>query len=140
MAIWKKQAGKFIKKPWGYVHEIQSPFSMGAKIINLKAEERTSLKYYKNCNQLIILYEGKALVEAPGEKEFQDFTENGRNYFELNPGNCLLIQAASPYRISALEDSVLIEVLGGRRSSNDDTVMLEDDYGRATINKNIAGE
>ena len=142
MSIWKSSISNIYEKPWGNVRQISSPFCMGAKIINLKAEHRTSLKYYENCNQLIIIYEGKVMAEAPDEKEFKDFTSDGRNYFELNPGDCLLIQAGSPYRFSALKDSVLIEVLGGRRSSNegDDVVMLEDDYGRATISKNITGE
>ena len=143
MSIWKQKLSPVVNKPWGTVQSANSPFTLGAKIINLNADQRTSLKYYKNICQLIILYKGKVIVEAPHEKEFKDFTDNGCNYFELVPGNTLLIQAESPYRIAALEDSVLIEVLGGRRYSineDQDVVMLEDDYGRATISKNITGE
>ena len=143
MSIWKRKKVDTEIKPWGSVSPIGSSFAMGAKIIKINAEQRTSLKYYKNCEQLIILYEGKVIVEAPDEKEFGDFHNEGRNYFELSPGESLLVQAGNPYRISALQNSVLIEVVGGRRYSineTNDVVMLEDDYGRATISNNITGE
>ena len=140
MSIWKKPKSAKIDKPWGYEHVIGSPFSMGAKVINLRADCRTSLKYYQNLNQLIFVYDGKVMVHAPNEKEFGDIKTDQCNYFELNVGDSLLIQAENPYRIEALQDSVLIEVLGGRRHFDNDAVMLEDDYGRVDTNKDTSGE
>ena len=109
---------------------------MGAKIIKIKADHRTSLKYYKNNRQMIIVYEGRVMVYAPDEKEFGDKKTDSGNYFELKSGDTLLIEASNPYRISALEDSVLFEVLGGTlsHSNSDQVVMLEDDSGRIPKN------
>ena len=63
------------------------------------------------------------------EKEFGDTKdfESGA-VFVLEPGQVILIEAGDPYRIQAMEDSVLVEVLQGR--SSNDFVMIEDDYGR----------
>ena len=80
MSIWKREKSPKIHKPWGTVHQIASPFSMGAKVINLRADCRTSLKYYKNCNQLIFVYDGKVLIHAPNEKEFGDIKTDECNY------------------------------------------------------------
>ena len=139
MSIWKgSRSATMVKKPWGEVECHNSPFSMGAKIIRIKADHRTSLKYYKNNCQMIVLYEGRVMVYAPDEKEFGDKKTSKGNYFELTPGDTLLVQPENPYRIKALEDSVLFEVLGGSPSSCDESqvVMLEDDYGRAPSTKN----
>ncbi len=131
MSIWKTRQIKE-DKPWGGVTHHRSPFSMGAKIIHLKADCRTSLKYYKNIRQMILLYSGRVMVYAPEEKEFGDKKTDSGNYFELTPGETLCVEAGNPYRISALEDSVLFEVLGGPHphSRSNEVVMLEDDYGR----------
>ena len=85
---------------------------------------------------MIILYEGRAMVYAPDEKEFGDKITPHGNYFELVPGDTLLVEASNPYRISALEDSVLFEVLGGSHSILNDFVMLQDDYGRTPKESN----
>ena len=133
MSIWKN--GKTSEsKPWGSIDHHRSPFSMGAKILKIKADHRTSLKYYTNNRQMLVMYEGRAMVFAPDEKEFGDKKTERGNYFELMPGDTLLVQAGEPYRISALEDSVLFEVLGGSISNLNDYVMLEDDYGRTIKN------
>ena len=115
--------------PWGKITSFSSPFGMAGKIIYLGADKRTSLKYYTKANQCLLVLSGKVSVYAPDEKEFGDiFTKDG-NYFELVAGDVILIQNESPYRIKALEDSVMIETLGGNVCSYE-YVRLEDDYGR----------
>lgn len=116
--------------PWGKETIFSSPFGISGKIIYLKSDCRTSLKYYKRSNQCLFLLSGKVSIYAPDEKEFGDiFTEQG-NYFELVPGDTILIQNESPYRIKALEDSVLVEAIAGPASFGDNITRLEDDYGR----------
>ena len=46
----------------------------------------------------------------------------------LTKGGLLNVQAGCPYRLSALEDSVVFEISDGHFP--DDRVILEDDYGR----------
>tara|TARA_R110001592_G_scaffold361584_2_gene672603 strand:+ start:14345 stop:14701 length:357 start_codon:yes stop_codon:yes gene_type:complete len=115
--------------PWGKETQFNSPFGVFGKIINLKADFRTSLKYYTSANQCLFLEKGKVSVYAPEESEFGDIKSKNGNFFELVPGDTILIQKKNPYRIKALEDSVLIEVLQGTSFKNN-MVRLDDDYGR----------
>ena len=135
MSIWKSKTNTE-PKPWGEVINITSPFSVKGKIIKINADERTSLKYYNNLNQVLYCLSGKILVYAPDEKEFGDFTRDGANYFELLPGDSINIQSGSPYRLTAYENSVLVEVLIGHVLGA--SVMLEDDYGR--VNNKTTGD
>ena len=128
MSIWKKGTDKELK-PWGEVIKIGTPFGMAGKIIYMNKGQRNSLKYYKHMNQCLYCLSGKVNVIAPKEKEFGDIKDFHRGaIFNLEPGHVILIESNDPYRIEALEDSVLVEVLQGR--SSNDFVMIEDDYGR----------
>ena len=102
---------------------------MNGKIIHIEAGKRNSLKYYHNTNQCLYCLSGSVKVEAPREFEFGDDIDpkHGATFW-LKPGSLILIQAGDPYRITAFEDSVLVEVLLG--GSKREYVMLEDDFGR----------
>ena len=130
MSIWKIRSSEE-KTPWGSVINLQSPFGMAGKIIHIDSGARNSLKYYTEQNQCLYCLSGKVIVTAPNEFEFGDVihTKEGA-VFELLPGNLILIQAGDPYRIKAMEDSVLVEVLLGKNSRN--FVRLDDDYGRTS--------
>lgn len=128
MSIWKNGTG-LEEKPWGEVIKIGTPFGMAGKIIYINKGQRNSLKYYKHMNQCLYCLSGKVNVVAPKEREFGDVKDfNTGAVFNLEPGQVILIECGDPYRIEALEDSVLVEVLQGR--SSNDFVMIEDDYGR----------
>ena len=128
MSIWKNKCSEETK-PWGTITNMRTPFGMHSKIIYIDKGKRNSLKYYNQLNQSLFCMGGKVLVHAPNEFEFGDkiHADEGAT-FELNPGNLILIQAGNPYRITAVEDSVLVEVLLGAYSEK--FVMLDDDYGR----------
>ena len=129
MSIWKSSTLEY-KSPWGSIVSIQTPFGMNGKILYFEKGKRNSLKYYEQRNQCLYCLSGKLIVTAPQEIEFGNvINQTEGSVFELNPGETILIQARNPYRVKALEDSVLVEVLLGGNFS-DDIVMLEDDYGR----------
>lgn len=136
MSIWKNKTTEDIK-PWGSVVKISTPFGMMGKIIYIESGKRNSLKYYKNKNQSLYCLKGRVIVTAPMEFEFGDiiYADKG-SVFELNPGDVILIQSDNPYRIKALEDSILVEVLLGNDAES--VVMLDDDYGR--VNNKIQTE
>ena len=136
MAIWKGKE-TIHKKPWGEERRFNSPFPMSGKVITLNADHRTSLKYYLNKDEMLYCLEGRVSVYAPNEKEFGDLIDENGSYFELFPGDILLIERENPYRIKALVDSKLIEVVSGgtQGSIHQGLVMLEDDYGRKFIKK-----
>ena len=128
MSIWKKKCSEE-SKPWGTITNLRTPFGMHGKIIYIDKGKRNSLKYYTQLNQCLFCMSGKVIVTAPDEFEFGDKIHDAEGAsFELNPGNLILIQAGSPYRVTAVEDSVLVEVLLGAYSEK--FVMLDDDYGR----------
>ena len=135
MSIWKGTSQK-TEKPWGTERGIGSPFGGYGKIIEIKADYRTSLKYYERRNQMMYCLSGKLSVFAPKEKEFGDTHTEGGNYFILEPGDSILIQCQNPYRIKALVDSLMIEVLVGLHN-HDPVIMLEDDYGRTLETKSL---
>lgn len=137
MSIWKRKSYSK-EKPWGKETYFSSPFGMSGKLISLKKDERTSLKYYMTKNQIMYCLKGKVSVFAPDEKEFGDIVAEEGNYFNLSEGDVILIQALNPYRIKALEDSQLLEVLGigSGGPTGEEHVMLEDDYGRKIKNPN----
>ena len=127
MSIWKTKS-VIEKKPWGQTVNIPSNFGYKGKIISIKADHRTSLKYYSHLKQVLYCMSGRLLVFAPDEKEFGDFSDEEGNYFELSPGDVINIEPRNPYRIKAYEDSVLVEVLLGHVRTG--YKMIDDDYGR----------
>jgi len=128
MSIWKATTSSE-EKPWGEIINIITPFGMSGKIIYMNKGKRNSLKYYKRRNQALFCLSGKIMVIAPKENEFGNIVDRSKgSTFEVDPGELILIQSANPYRIKAIEDSVLVEVLLGQSSV--DHVMLDDDYGR----------
>jgi len=138
MPVWK---GKCVlnEKPWGDEVVWQAPWGVYGKVIKLEAGSRTSLKYYKRKNEVLFCLEGKAAITAPEEKEFGDeFGPSGANFY-LEPGDVLFIENQNAYRIKAISDCVLIEVTAGGGVRGNDSVMLEDDFGRVDkINKPVS--
>lgn len=129
MSIWQGKMND-TKKPWGHEHSWQAPWGTGGKIICINADKRTSLKYYKMKNEVLLCYSGRIMVEAPDENEFGNLNLSKQgSWFELTPGDLIYIQAENRYRLKALEDSVLIEVTSGGHNGRE-CVMLEDDFNR----------
>ena len=66
----------------------------------------------------------------PPRVNFGDnFDVAGANFY-LEPGKVLFIENQDPYRIKAMSDCVLVEVTAGGGVVQNDSVMLEDDFGR----------
>tara|TARA_Y100000389_G_scaffold201739_1_gene245203 strand:+ start:775 stop:1167 length:393 start_codon:yes stop_codon:yes gene_type:complete len=130
MSVWKSKSTKK-KKPWGIVESITTPFGMEGKIIYMNSGSRNSLKYYPQRNQAIYCLSGKVILEAPDEYEFGDIVIPGKgSIFEIVPGQVMFIQSGNTYRIKAVDNSVLFEVILGTQT-NAPKKILEDDYGRA---------
>lgn len=133
MSIWKNTEIKH-EKPWGFETRWGSPFGMGGKLIHIHKGHRTSLKYYKMKNQLLYCLHGNVKIHAPDEREFGIRCCEGKgNYFSLEPGDYILIQSENPYRVEALVDAVMVEVVSGMDGP---VTVLADDYGRK-VNVNL---
>jgi mannose-6-phosphate isomerase-like protein (cupin superfamily) len=115
------------EKPWG--HEMVWPsFSAGhGKMLKLLDGKRTSLKYNPQKNEALIVLSGTVEACFGDEHTIEDPGGHPWTTFTLTTGMTLNVQSGCPYRLTALEDSVIIEI-GDHLT--DKPVRIEDDYGR----------
>ena len=116
-----------VTKPWGS-EKIWSGFGgIHGKILSVTKGKRTSLKFHKLKTEVLYLTSGKVEVLFGNESAFSDPVANPLQTEILEPGDALLVQSNCPYRISALEDSEIIEI---GNHSGDKSVRVLDDYNR----------
>lgn len=121
-------ASRLEKKPWGDTHVWHSSGSIHGKLISLQAGHRTSLKYHKVKSEVFYVVSGVVKVTYGDSKTTKNVEKHPYCSKVLRMSDVLHVQSECPYRLEALEDSVIVEI-GDR--SDDQPVILEDDYGRA---------
>jgi len=124
---WKSRSSLAVT-PWGSEIRWAATAGVNGKCLSINKGMRTSLKYYKLKDEVLFLYKGKILVTHGDEKTITHPETHPYVQSILAPGEMVIVQSHCPYRIEALEDSEVIEI--GSRGPGD-TVMLEDDFGRA---------
>tara|TARA_B100000214_G_C23819974_1_gene559171 strand:- start:161 stop:580 length:420 start_codon:yes stop_codon:yes gene_type:complete len=123
----RKKTDSKITKPWGY-EIVWSGFSgVHGKSLFIESGKRTSLKYNKMKSEVLMVKSGKVRAEYGDELTISDPLVHPMQTSILEPGDSLLVQSAAPYRITAIEDSEIIEI---GNNLSDSPVRLEDDYGR----------
>ena len=111
---------KTIEKPWGRELWIAHTDSYAMKIIYIKAGTRPSLQYHRVKREHIYVDQGQVRCELE--------QEDGSMTMEiLGPGSVIEVIPGRKHRISALEETRLLEV---STPQLDDVVRVEDDYGR----------
>ena len=113
------------EKPWG--REINwKAATNSVKTLNLRAGTRNSFKYNHVKDEMLICGAGKVRVYYADEevisKSLGDLTTG-----ILVPGTALVVQSGCPYRLEAIEDSIILEVSNQREN---EPTRLHDDYGR----------
>ena len=108
-----------VEKPWGYeLHWALTDRYVG-KVLHINAGHALSLQYHHRKDETILLWSGRILMEV---QEGPDLTAR-----EMRPGDRLHITPGTIHRMTAVEDSDIIEV---STPELDDVVRLEDRYGR----------
>ena len=108
-----------VEKPWGHeVHWAKTDRYVG-KIIHVNAGHALSLQYHERKDETILLWSGRIAFEI---KEGHALTRR-----EMTPGDRCHITPGTVHRMTAIEDSDIIEV---STPELDDIVRLEDRYGR----------
>ena len=107
-----------IEKPWGFELLFALTPKYAGKLIFIRKGHRLSLQYHKEKDESMYIYQGKALIEIEGQLVSS----------VAQPGYCLRIPPLTKHRLEAIEDTTLFEV---STPELEDTVRLEDDYGRA---------
>jgi mannose-6-phosphate isomerase len=109
-----------MEKPWGWELVWAEADDYVGKLLFVRAGESLSLQYHERKDESWLVQEGRArleLGEVGGELES----------LEIVPGDAYRFRPHTVHRVTAIEDTVVIEV-----STNDlsDVVRLEDRYGR----------
>jgi quercetin dioxygenase-like cupin family protein len=109
-----------VEKPWGYeLHWAKTDRYVG-KVIHVNKGHALSLQYHKVKDETIFLWSGKILFEIE---------ENGQLVErEMQPGESVHITPPTVHRMTAIEDSDIMEV---STPELDDVVRLKDLYGRS---------
>ena len=108
-----------VEKPWGYeLHWAKTDRYVG-KVIHVNKGHALSLQYHKVKDETIMLWSGKILFEIE---------ENGQLVSrEMLPGESVHVTPPTVHRMTAIEDSDIMEV---STPELDDVVRLKDLYGR----------
>jgi mannose-6-phosphate isomerase len=110
-----------IEKPWGYeLHWAKTKRYVG-KVIHVDAGHALSLQYHNFKDETILLWSGLVKFEV-GEGA-------NKNTWEMKPGEKIHLPPKTVHRMTAIEDSDMIEV---STPELDDVVRLEDRYGRSS--------
>jgi mannose-6-phosphate isomerase-like protein (cupin superfamily) len=108
-----------VEKPWGYeLHWALTDRYVG-KVLHVNAGHALSLQYHQRKDETILLWSGRIVMEI---QESGDLATR-----EMRPGDRLHITPGTIHRMTALEDSDIIEV---STPELEDVVRLEDRYGR----------
>jgi len=109
-----------VEKPWGYeLHWAVTDRYVG-KIIHVNRGHALSLQYHNMKDETILLSSGRLLFEIEEAGQLV-----GR---EMQPGEAIHVLPGTVHRMTALEDSDIVEVSTPELA---DVVRLEDRYGRA---------
>ena len=109
-----------VEKPWGYeLHWAKTDRYVG-KVIHVNKGHALSLQYHRVKDETIFLWSGKILFEIE---------ENGELVSrEMLPGESVHVTPPTVHRMTAIEDSDIMEV---STPELDDVVRLKDLYGRS---------
>jgi mannose-6-phosphate isomerase len=111
---------RHVDKPWGWELVWAETEKYAGKLLFVRAGEALSLQYHEVKEESWLVREGRArleLGELGGELDLR----------ELAPGDAFHIRPGTVHRLTALEDTLVIEV---STPELDDVVRLGDRYGR----------
>lgn len=111
-----------VEKPWG--HEEWFALVDGrfcGKAIHVLAGHALSLQYHRVKEETVSVQSGRLLFEVGA-------SEDALESFELQPGESVHLTPGTRHRMTALEDTVVLEA---STTELDDVVRLEDRYGRS---------
>ena len=118
--------------PWG--HEIiwTNTTAGHGKVLFLKEDKRTSLKYNMQKDEAFLIFKGSSRVYFGDENSIVNNQAIDLNSCVIKEGDVLNVQSGCPYRFHALCDTIILEI---GNKLNTSPIRLEDDYGRGIFDK-----
>jgi mannose-6-phosphate isomerase-like protein (cupin superfamily) len=110
-----------VDKPWGYELIFAQAETYVGKVLFVRAGESLSLQFHRQKDESWLIQSGRAKLElgSAGDAVLNEEVVAGGACFRFRPGTV--------HRVTALEDTTIIEV---STTELDDIVRLEDRYGR----------
>jgi mannose-6-phosphate isomerase len=115
-----------VAKPWGWELIWAETDAYVGKLLFIRAGEALSLQYHVVKDESWLVHEGRARVEL-GETGPDELDTVELETVELSPGDALRFAPGTLHRVTALEDTLILEV---STPHLDDVVRVEDRYGR----------
>jgi len=120
-AAWVERVRR-VEKPWGHEEWFALvPGRFCGKALHIQAGHSLSLQYHEVKEETVSVQSGRLLFEV-------GVTEDELESFELLPGEALHLTPGTRHRMTALEDTIVLEA---STTELDDVVRLEDRYGRS---------
>lgn len=113
--------------PWGKEKKWSALPGVNGKILEIKENHRTSLKFHPRKDEAFYVLSGKVKFQYADE-EWLHYKNVELKEEVLESGDSMCVQSNCVYRMHALEDSEVIEI--GSYGNETDAVRIEDDYGR----------
>lgn len=110
-----------VEKPWGWELVWAETEEYLGKLLFVRAGESLSLQYHEVKDESWLVHDGRARLEL-GEVDGELKT------VEIGPGDAYRFRPRTVHRVTAIEDTLVIEVSTPHLS---DVVRLRDRYGRA---------
>jgi mannose-6-phosphate isomerase-like protein (cupin superfamily) len=110
-----------VEKPWGWELIWAHADNYVGKLLFINAGHSLSLQFHKVKDESWYVQEGRAKLEMGGPGEALTDSE------VVGPGAAFRLRPGTVHRITALEDTLMLEV---STPHLDDVVRLEDSYGR----------
>jgi mannose-6-phosphate isomerase-like protein (cupin superfamily) len=120
LAPWAVETRR-VDKPWGYELIWAVTETYVGKVLFVKAGESLSLQYHELKDESWLIQSGRARIElgAVGDEQLAEEV--------VGPGAAFHYTPATVHRITAVEDTTILEV---STAHLDDVVRLADSYGR----------
>lgn len=114
-----------VEKPWGYELIWAEAEEYVGKLLFVRAGHALSLQYHDRKDESWLVQEGRATLELGEVGGPLDLV---LEVLEIGPGDAFRFRPHTVHRITALEDTLVLEV---STPQLDDVVRVEDRYGRA---------
>lgn len=113
-------APRRVDKPWGWELVWAETDDYAGKLLFVRAGQALSLQYHRKKDESWLVREGRAALELGA-------VDGELHTIEIGPGDAFHYRPGTVHRVTALEDTLIVEV---STAQLEDVVRLEDRYGR----------
>tara|TARA_Y100001938_G_scaffold149597_1_gene236966 strand:- start:1503 stop:1949 length:447 start_codon:yes stop_codon:yes gene_type:complete len=120
--------------PWGTEKQWSALPGVNGKILSIKKDHRTSLKYHRRKNEAFYVLSGKVKF-VYADEDWLHYNNVNLKEEILEAGDSMCVQSNCVYRIHALEESRVVEI--GSYGNDAGSVRIDDDYGRKVTKETL---